>query len=498
MKKDPSTSVFIFGLCMILWACNDSGADAFIGINWGRLSSQRLIPSMVVDLLLQNDIKNVRIFQQAANVMEAFYDSGIRVSLGLSNTLLDKYTNSSALGGWIDDKIITYEKVMEFGYVTVGSNPFSPKFSDKMYMNVVDVLMKMQTELNNKNRSHIKATIPTYQDVLNLTSSSRPSEVDFRADIKDEMVRYVQFLRDNNAPLMYSLFPIDHVTNNSLDLEFAFIDNNSTYRIKDINATYKNAIELLYDSLHWAMHKAGAGTVKIVIGAIGWPTDSCPGAGVANAERFYRTFLPYIASGRGTPMRPNEKIDVFLNNLADENRMIPELGAYQRHWGIYKFNGEPKFRIDFSGKGRDIFPSVAKGVTQMPNRWCVFNGNFDDPRLVEVLKVMACNASDCSSLEKGGSCEGLSYVDRVSYAFNRYFQSKGQASQSSNEKCDLAGLGKVVTDNPSKEGCEFPVEILSAEYVVEGETFGSAGERLHGWISASMGLLLLLLLWMIV
>ncbi|KZV48502.1 hypothetical protein F511_08401 [Dorcoceras hygrometricum] len=312
------------------------------------------------------------------------------------------------------------------------------------------------------------------------------------------MVRYAHHLRDNNSPFFLSIFPIHYVSNKSLDLDFAFMDNRSSYSVKDNNVTYTNLFEYLYDSCHWALAKANASSVKIIVAAIGWPTDSYPGATVENAQRFYKTFLPYIASGRGTPMRPNQRIDVFLNNLSDKNRMFLNLGSFQRHWGIYKFNGEPKFMVDLSGQGRDIYPSNGKGVIHMPNRWCVFNGNIDDPRKVEAMRKMACNESDCSSLDMGGSCSHLDYEKQVSYAFNRYFQTKGQASQTSNDKCDFDGLGKVVPDDPSDGLCSFPVEILSAEHIItEGEMFVIGGAMLHGRISASAVLSALTLLWMI-
>ncbi|XP_073015709.1 glucan endo-1,3-beta-glucosidase 8-like [Primulina eburnea] len=501
MKKPLSPNFsFILGLCLISWSCNYSCADAFIGINWGRLSSQRLIPSMVVDLLLQNEINNVRIFQQVDNVLEAFYNSGINVTLGLSNNALVNYLNETEAKGWVEDKIIRYKNVLHFRYVTIGNNPFSRTFFNKTYDHAVDVLAIMQTQLNKHDMSSVKATIPHYTDVFNLTNTSRPSETDFREDIKESMVKYVTFLRKNDAPFFLSVFPIHFVNNNSLDFDFAFMDNRSSHKVNDGNATYTNAFELLYDSCHWALAKANASSVKIVIGAVGWPTDSYPGANVTNAERFYKSFLPFIASGKGTPMRPNQTINVFLNNLSDENRLFLELGSFQRHWGIYKFNGEPKYRIDFSGKGRDLYPSTAKGVIFMPNRWCVFNGNLDDPGKVEYMKILACNESDCSSLDLGGSCEKLTYVEKVSYAFNRYFQTKGQAAQTSDDKCHMGGLGKLVPNDPSNGICEFPVEILSAEHVIEGATFGASGssrDRVHGRMSASAGLLALTVLWMI-
>ncbi|XP_073282796.1 glucan endo-1,3-beta-glucosidase 9-like, partial [Primulina huaijiensis] len=231
---------------------------AFIGINWGRLSSQRLVPSMVVDLLLQNGIEDVRIFQQADNVLEAFYGSGIRASLGLSNTLLADYTNETKTSVWIRDKIIKYEDVMKFRYVTIGTNPFSPTFQSKIYYEAVDVVRTMQTQLNRRNRSHIKATIPHYIDVLNLTNTFRPSEADFRDDIKEKMIEYVTTLKINDSPFFLSMYPIHFVNNNSLDFDFAFMDRRSNYSIKDTNVTYTNAFELLYDSCHWALAKANA------------------------------------------------------------------------------------------------------------------------------------------------------------------------------------------------------------------------------------------------
>ncbi|XP_073153476.1 glucan endo-1,3-beta-glucosidase 8-like [Henckelia pumila] len=510
MKIKPywSCSIFtlILGLCVILY--NFSPADAFIGVNWGRLSSQRLIPSMVVDLLLQNGIQEVRIFQQSENVLEAFYRSGIKVSVGLSNNVMEDYVNETKVSEWVNDKIIKYEQVLEFRYVTVGrTNPFSPAFqAGKILYDAVQVAGIIQRQLDRRrNGSNIKVTIPQYVDIIRLTNTMKPSEADFRDDIKEKMVEYVTLLKQNQSPFFLTLFPIHYVYNNSLDFDFAFMDNRSTFTVQDINnANYTNVFELLHDACHWCLVKANATEVKIVISSIGWPTDSFPGANATNAERFYRSFLPYIASGRGTPMRPNRKIDVFLNNLSDENRITIQIGAFQRHWGIYKFNGEAKYAIDFSGNGRDnVYPTTGKGVTFMPNRWCVFTGNMDDPGKVEQMRAMACGDSDCSSLDDGGSCSHLTYKQKVSYAFNRYFQTKGQASEAMNEKCDMGGLGKVVSENPSNGTCEFPVEILSAENAVQGATFGAAyggGERVRERISAiSVGILgLINVFWIIV
>lgn len=46
-------------------------------------------------------------------------------------------------------------------------------------------------------------------------------------------------------------------------------------------------------------------------------------------------------------------------------------------------NGQPKYKIDFSGKGCDIFPTIAKGITRVPKRWCTYNGDLSDMEMVK-------------------------------------------------------------------------------------------------------------------
>lgn len=62
--------------------------EGWIGINWGRQSSHRLIPSMVVDLLLQNNIKNLKLYSPSDNVLKAFAGSDITIHLTLPNESL--------------------------------------------------------------------------------------------------------------------------------------------------------------------------------------------------------------------------------------------------------------------------------------------------------------------------------------------------------------------------------------------------------------------------
>ncbi|KAG8377228.1 hypothetical protein BUALT_Bualt08G0006500 [Buddleja alternifolia] len=316
----------------------------------------------------------------------------------------------------------------------------------------------------------------------------RPSEAEFRDEIKEEMKILLRFLEENNAPFVVEFFPLSFVTINNYDPSFAFSDNKSTYTVTDINGfLYTNAFDFLYDSFVWALRKAGVPDVKIVVGQIGWPTDGYPGANVSTAQRFYKSLLPFVASNKGTPMRPGAPIDINVHAWMDENKMPYNYYPFARHWGIFRTNGEPKFKIDLAGQGRDIYPTRAVGIMRMPGRWCVFNGESEDTEKVTQLFNYACKKSDCTSLVPGGSCSHLNFARNISYSFNMYFQFHFQAE----EACEFEGFGEVVTDDPSSGGCVFPLEVVRGEQDQSGDNSSGVQEV----PKCAMFLYLLSILW---
>ncbi|KAL2540211.1 O-Glycosyl hydrolase family 17 protein [Abeliophyllum distichum] len=410
------------------------------------MTSQRLIPSTVVDLFLQNRVTNVKVSSYSINVMQAFSGSGIGLTISIPNESLRMFIS--------------------------GPNPFHPTFWNTTYDNAVDVLRFVQIALNEAGCGNkIKATLTHFTDILK-PNHSKPSQAEFRDDIKKKMIEYLEILKENNSPAVIDMIPVHFVNVNNVDLEFAFVDGNSTYFVVDDNGlNYTNVFDFMYDSFLWAMKKAGAPDLKLVVARIGWPTDGYPNANNANAERFWKGLLP--------------------KNLCDENKFKIKYGAFQRHWGIYRYDGKPKYKIDISGQGRDIYPTTAEGVTYMPKRWCIFNGDVSNAPKVKMAFETACAEGDCTSLMPGGSCSHLDFNQNVSYAFNRFFQAIAQKYDG--DACQFEGLGKIVPDNPSTGTCIFPVEILAAEVADRGSSITAinGGSKLH---SLSKFILLLPLL----
>uniref|UniRef100_M1BAY0 Glucan endo-1,3-beta-glucosidase 5 n=1 Tax=Solanum tuberosum TaxID=4113 RepID=M1BAY0_SOLTU len=275
MNKKIS-SLWISFLMSLIFLSGDIHVGAYLGINWGRTATQTFVPSMVVDLLLQNGIPELRLFQPSLNVLDAFADTNIGLAITLQENFLRNVVEQKQMDDYIHERVKVYS---------------------------------------------------------------------------DKGVKFRQVM------------------------------------------------------VIW----------RLLSDKIGWPTDGYVSASEANAERFHRSLLQYISRKDGTPLRPNRDIDMYLLGLTDENKVATDYGPYQRHWGIYKHDGLPKYKIDFTMQDRDVKPTIAKGTVRMPNRWCVFDGKTDHNE-TQVLQDYdyACGESDCTAFGAGATCDHLSFHRRRS------------------------------------------------------------------------------------
>ncbi|VFQ94983.1 unnamed protein product [Cuscuta campestris] len=471
-------------------------AHGFIGIYWGRYATQSMVPSMVVDLLLQNGISEIRLYSPSTNVLTALEDSSLGVTVTLTNDFVKrmKWSNLQSVRDWINELVaVPVKRGVNIRTIIVLDEPFYPVKGMDPIWNATNVFRETVDCLQKANLSHIRTTTTHFSNILKVVR--KPSEADFQDEYKDKMLEYLSLYNSTNSFFMFDLYPIFSAQLNNWPIEFAFMDNKSNFTIVDGKYTYTNAFEFMFDALVVAIEKAGYPDMEIAIGQVGWPTDGAKDANITNAERFYRSFLMHIARKKGTPRRPNTNIDVFLATLTDENKIPLQVGPYQRRRGIYNYDGTPKFKIDFSGQGRDMYPWTAKGIVKMPSRWCIFNGDTSNLTKVDEQVRFACNKSDCTSLYFGSSCGNLNYTWNASYAFNMYYQSNNQ--ELSSGACGFAGLGALTPYDPSVGTCTFPVEILTAENVDGGRQlanyigYSQSGGALHKTPYPTLGLPLL-------
>jgi hypothetical protein len=83
--------------------------ESAIGVNWGTISFHRLKPSTVVDLLKDNKIKRVKLFDADPGSLTALMGSGIEVMVGIPNEMLAALSSSTdASDLWVRQNVSRY------------------------------------------------------------------------------------------------------------------------------------------------------------------------------------------------------------------------------------------------------------------------------------------------------------------------------------------------------------------------------------------------------
>ncbi|KAK9089946.1 hypothetical protein Scep_029028 [Stephania cephalantha] len=438
-----------------------SSSSSGIGVNWGTVAAHthRLSPSTVVNLLKDNKIYKVKLFDADPSSLEALMGSGIQVMVGIPNEMLSVLASSPPTADmWVRQNLSRYitglgakSSGADIRYVAVGNEPFLTSYSGQFQSYVLPAMVNLQQAMVRANlQSIVKLVVPCNADAY---EANVPSQGAFRPELTQIMTDLVQFLNSNGSPFIVNIYPFLSLYGNSdFPQDYAFFEG-SSHPVTDGQNVYYNAFDGNFDTLVAALNRIGFGQMPIVIGEVGWPTDGAFSANLTAARVFNQGLINHVLGNKGTPLRPGvPPMDVYLFSLLDEEAKSVLPGNFERHWGIFSFDGQAKYPLNLGMGNR--FLKNAKEVMYLPSRWCVANPSRDLSGVANHMKL-ACSLADCTTLDFGGSCNGIGAKGNISYAFNSYYQLQKQNSQS----CDFDGLGLVTFLDPSIGDCRFLVGI---------------------------------------
>ncbi|KAK5824533.1 hypothetical protein PVK06_019309 [Gossypium arboreum] len=433
-----------------------------IGVNWGTMSTHQLPPGKVVKMLRDNGVHKLKLFEYNEEIMTALMGTDIEVMVGIPNSMLKVMSvDPGAAASWVYNNVTgyCYDGGVNIKYVAVGNEPFLQTYNGTYLQYTLPALKNIQRALDESGvKCRYKTTVPFNADIYDSPESNPvPSAGDFRPEVKDLTIEIVQFLYLHDAPFTVNIYPyLSLYGNDYFPIEFAFFDGLSK-PLRDGNNVYKNAFDANLDTLIYALSKAGFPDMEVIVGEVGWPTDGDKNANTRNAKRFNQGLIKHALSGKGTPARKGN-IEVYLFSLIDENAKSVEPGGFERHWGIFEFDGKPKYQLDLTGLELEKGLAPVEDVKYQTKRWCVLDPTATDLDELPESVSYACSLSDCTALGYGSSCNQLTAKGNASYAFNMYYQVNNQHIWD----CDFSGLAIVTDDNPSEEGCQFPVMIAFA------------------------------------
>uniref|UniRef100_A0ACD5WW06 Uncharacterized protein n=1 Tax=Avena sativa TaxID=4498 RepID=A0ACD5WW06_AVESA len=454
-----------------------------VGINWGTQLSHPLPTSTAVQLLKDNGFDKVKLFDAEDSILGALKGSGIQVMVGIPNDMLaDLAGSAKAAERWVKANVSNHvSDGVDIRFVAVGNEPFLKTFNGTYLNTTLPAMQSVQAALAKAGLGgKVKVTVALNADVYQ-SPSGMPSDGDFRDDIRGLMLDIVRFLASSGAPFVANVYPfISLYFDPHFPLDYAFFQGSST-PVVDGGVTYENTFDANHDTLVAALRRNGFPDVPVVIGEVGWPTDGDANANPEYAQRFNQGLMDHITSGKGTPLRPGVPVDAYLFSLVDEDQKSIQPGNFERHWGVFYYDGQPKYPLSLRGGAGTLVP--AKGVEYLKQQWCVLKRDADlTEQKVGDSVSYACGQADCTSLGYKTSCGGLDNRGNVSYAFNSYYQTNDQDDLA----CNFDGLATTTTVNPSAGTCRFIVEIVP--------TGTAASRNVAGGVATALAALLLALL----
>lgn len=463
---------FFLGILVTISLCLQLfGGGAYgLGVNWGTMASHKLPPKTVVQMLKDNGIKKVKLFDADSTTMNALAGSDIEVMVAIPNDQLLAMNSYKRAKDWVRRNVTRYnfDGGVNIKYVAVGNEPFLTTYNGSFINITFPALENIQNALNEAGvGDSIKATVPSNADVYNSPESNPvPSAGRFRPDISGLMTQIVEFLAKNGAPFTINIYPfLSLYGNDDFPFNYAFFDGGNP--IVDNGIQYTNVFDANFDTLVSSLRAIGHGDMTIIVGEVGWPTEGDKNANIANAQRFYNGLMPRLAGNVGTPLRPGY-LEVYLFGLLDEDVKSVAPGNFERHWGIYRYDGQPKFPLDLSGQNQNRFLIPAQNVEYLPQKWCILSPNTNDlSKLADNINY-ACTFSDCTALGYGSSCNILDANGNASYAFNMYYQVQNQDDMA----CNFQGLATVITHSPSQGTCNFIIQIASSSFAIGPSLIG--------------------------
>ncbi|XP_009794437.1 glucan endo-1,3-beta-glucosidase 13-like isoform X1 [Nicotiana tabacum] len=449
-----------------------------IGINYGRIANNLPPPAQVVQLLKTQGVNRVKLYDTDSNVLTALSGSNISVTVALPNEqLADAAGKQSFTDSWVQSNILTYYPKTQIESIAVGNEVFvDPKNTTKF---LVPAMKNMYASLVKYGVAQsIKVSSPV---ALSALGNSYPSSAgSFKPDLVEPVIKpMLSFLKQTGSYLMVNIYPFFAYAANTdtISLDYALFKDNKGVTDPNNGLVYKSLFEAQIDAVYAAMKAVGFGDVAMAVSETGWPSkgdENEAGAGADNAAAYNGNLVRRVLTGSGTPLKPNEPLDVFLFALFNENQKPGPTS--ERNYGLFYPNEQKVYDITLTKEGLENGPTMNNGskntvvtapepaaapvsggdveASKVGNTWCVANEKAAREKLQAALDY-ACGegGADCRPIQQGATCYDPDTLEaHASYAFNSYYQKNTRGVGT----CDFNGAAYVVTQHPKYGSCKFP------------------------------------------
>jgi exo-beta-1,3-glucanase (GH17 family) len=333
--------------CVSSSGCGSSsaGATITIGIDYGRVANNLPSACQVVSLLQGRGVKNVKIYDADSDVLQAFANTGIEVSVTIPNDQVATFAaDQSAATTWVVNNIQPYG-CTKIGSIAVGNEYLSDSSLDMTKL--VPAMQNVQTALESLGlAATIQVSTPHSFGVMG--ASYPPSAGSFQTQYTAVMKSLLSFLSQKGSVFMVNIYPFFAYRDNpqQISLDYALFNSNASV-VYDSGRQYTNLFDAQLDSVVFAMTQLGFGNMSVVVTESGWPSGGGGvGVSVQNAQTYNNNLVKHVLGNVGTPFRPGANIQTYIFALFNEN--LKGGDATETHFGLFYPDQTPVYDINLS------------------------------------------------------------------------------------------------------------------------------------------------------
>ncbi|XP_078446370.1 glucan endo-1,3-beta-glucosidase 10-like [Wolffia australiana] len=359
MAASPAFFFFFVLFFFFLLGLLEEAAGSSLGVNYGLLGDNLPQPAAAVPLLRSIGASRVKIYDADPAILQAFAGTGFELVVGLADECVVRVSDPSQARAWVRTNIAPFVPRTKISAITVGNEVLTGNKSDviRCLVPAMEAVHAALTEAGLDGQ--IRVTTPHSLAVLG--ASFPPSSGAFRKDLVQPMCQVIAFLRRTGAPLLVNAYPYFAYEDEprEVTLEYALFEKDDGVVDAGTGMTYKNMLHAQVDAVYAAVDRAvGRGNgLEVQVSETGWPSKGDPtepGATVENARKYNVNLARLVGKNRGTPLRPDVALHVYVFALFNEN--LKPGPTSERNYGLFKPDGSPVYDLGIKSSSSNVTP----------------------------------------------------------------------------------------------------------------------------------------------
>ncbi|MQL84914.1 hypothetical protein Taro_017427 [Colocasia esculenta] len=317
-----------------------------LGINYGQVANNLPSPDQVLALLTSIKITKARIYDANPQVLTTFSNSGIELIVTVPNEMVATLTDPRQALQWVITHVKPYFPATKIASIAVGNEVYTT--DDPVLMaNLVPAMVSIHGALVQLGL-YPYISISSANSLAVLQNSYPPSAGAFVPELVELITPFLRFLAATRSPFWINAYPYFAFKDNpsKVPLDYVLFNPNPGMTDPYTRLSYDNMLYAQVDAVIFAMAKLGFGGVEVRVSETGWPSKGDAdevGATVENAKAYNRNLLLRQLGNEGTPLRPSQRLEVYLFALFNED-MKPGPTS-ERNYGLYQPNGSMAYNV---------------------------------------------------------------------------------------------------------------------------------------------------------